>query len=155
MQWSFGSIAQAVGGGFVLIFVIYEIFTKLSVAFGWFKKSRDAKTEKQQEANRKFLQKVFDETVQPELTKIDAKLASITKDIKELGKTDIDILRSEITDIYTRYLPYEAIPVIEFESCSRLVERYFDRGGNAYVETIWHEIQQWRKVASEKDLKGL
>jgi hypothetical protein len=163
MNWNFDSIVSAIGGGLVFLFLLYNLLAKLFSNFGVFnkykKKKERAIKDARMEEIREMSEIVVRETIAPLITTVDHKIKEIgssIEDIKsemiELKNTDIDSLRGQITEIYTRYLPYRMIPAIEKESCSKLVSRYFKLGGNLYVESIWKEMQNWKTVSSEAEI---
>lgn len=145
VMWDFTNIASCIGGGLILLYLISQVIYKVFSGVGMFKNISSKRQENTDKYYKKLAKEIINETVMPELKELKSQVA-------ELKETDIDSLRAQITEIYNKYLPKQKIPQIEKESCSKLVSRYLNLGGNCYVETIWNEMKEWETVISDADI---
>lgn len=55
-------------------------------------------------------------------------------------------LRNDILQIYNQYKNIKEIPLNDFEAISLSYGLYKKYKGNSFVESIWNEIQTWKKI---------
>lgn len=56
------------------------------------------------------------------------------------------LLRDRILDIYNRHSEKGEINFFDLENVSYLYSQYKALGGNSFIDEIWHQIEQWKKV---------
>ena len=61
-------------------------------------------------------------------------------------ETDACLLRDRILSIYYKHYKDCEIRQYEFENAEHLYKQYKKLGGNAFVEKIWDEIQEWKII---------
>ena len=55
-------------------------------------------------------------------------------------------LRNDILQIYNQYRSIKEIPLYDFEAISLSYGLYKKYKGNSFVDSIWQEIQTWKKI---------
>ena len=55
-------------------------------------------------------------------------------------------LRNDILQIYNQYREIKRIPLYDFEAISLSYGLYKKYKGNSFVDSIWQEIQTWKKL---------
>ena len=55
-------------------------------------------------------------------------------------------LRNDILQIYNQYREIKKIPLYDFEAISLSYGLYKKYKGNSFVDSIWQEIQTWKKL---------
>ena len=55
-------------------------------------------------------------------------------------------LRNDILAIYNQYREKKEIPLYDFEAVSLSYELYKKYKGNSFVDSIWQEVQTWKKL---------
>jgi hypothetical protein len=55
-------------------------------------------------------------------------------------------LRNDILQIYNQYRNEKAIPLYDFEAISLSYGLYHKYKGNSFVDSIWAEVQTWKKI---------
>jgi hypothetical protein len=55
-------------------------------------------------------------------------------------------LRNDILQIYNQYRVNKEIPLNDFEAISLSYGLYKKYKGNSFVDSIWNEIQTWKKI---------
>lgn len=55
-------------------------------------------------------------------------------------------LRNDILQIYNQYKDKKEIPLNDFEAISLSYGLYKKYKGNSFVDSIWNEIQTWKKI---------
>ena len=58
-------------------------------------------------------------------------------------KSQLSILRDDITRLYFKYLEDKQVPFYARKDMVQLYETYTDMGGNSYVKTIYDEFMEW------------
>ena len=58
-------------------------------------------------------------------------------------KSQLSILRDDITRMYFKYLEDKQVPFYARKDMVQLYETYTDMGGNSYVKTIYDEFMEW------------
>ncbi len=58
-------------------------------------------------------------------------------------KSQLSILRDDITRLYFKYLEEKQVPFYARKDMVQLYETYTDMGGNSYVKTIYDEFMEW------------
>lgn len=62
-------------------------------------------------------------------------------------ETDLCLLRDRILSFYYKHHQSCEIRQYEFENVELLYTQYKKLGGNAFVEKIWEEMQEWRIIS--------
>lgn len=55
-------------------------------------------------------------------------------------------LRNDILQIYNQYRNTKQIPLNDFEAISMSYELYKKYKGNSFVDSIWQEVQAYKKI---------
>ena len=55
-------------------------------------------------------------------------------------------LRNDILSIYNIYREKKEIPLYDFEAISLSYTLYKKYKGNSFVDSIWNEVQTWKKI---------
>lgn len=55
-------------------------------------------------------------------------------------------LRNDILQIYNRWREQKEIPLYDFEALSLSYSLYKKYKGNSFVDSIWSEVQTWKKL---------
>jgi len=55
-------------------------------------------------------------------------------------------LRNDILQIYIQYKDKKEIPLYDFEAIALSYRLYKKLRGNSFVDSIWKEIQTWKKI---------
>ena len=55
-------------------------------------------------------------------------------------------LRNDILSIYNIYKDKKEIPLYDFEAISLSYTLYKKYKGNSFVDSIWQEVQTWKKI---------
>lgn len=55
-------------------------------------------------------------------------------------------LRNDILQIYNQYRNTKQIPLNDFEAISMSYELYKKYKGNSFVDSIWQEVQSYKKI---------
>lgn len=63
--------------------------------------------------------------------------------LAKFQKSQISILRDDITRLYFKYLEEKQVPFYARKDMVQLYETYTDMGGNSYVKTIYDEFMEW------------
>lgn len=66
------------------------------------------------------------------------------KERADRQETDACLLRDRILSIYYKHYKDCEIRQYEFENAEHLYKQYRKLGGNAFVEKIWDEMQEWK-----------
>ena len=130
---NFSSIASAIGGFLVLIYLVWQVVVKFCGEKEWFSKRRKERQKQKEEENKKQL-------------KQDRKLTCLIH-------SSNDMMRAEIVKIYYRYLPYKKMLQHSRELLNKLFHDYHDQGGNSFIEDMYDEMKTWPVVNNDKDLR--
>ena len=150
---NFSQIASAVGGGLVLIYLIWQVVIKFLGEKECFAKHRREKMAKEETIKRERLQQNIKEVLAPMLQDIKDHNKEQDRKLTCLVHSSNDMMRAEIVKIYYRYYPYKKILQHSRELLDKLFNDYHDQGGNSFIETIYNEIKVWPVVNTEEDLK--
>ena len=63
--------------------------------------------------------------------------------LAKFQKSQLSILRDDITRLYFKYLEDKQVPFYARKDMVQLYETYTDMGGNSYVKTIYDEFMEW------------
>ena len=63
--------------------------------------------------------------------------------LAKFQKSQLSILRDDITRLYFKYLEEKQVPFYARKDMVQLYETYTDMGGNSYVKTIYDEFMEW------------
>ena len=64
--------------------------------------------------------------------------------MKDLQKSQLSLLRNDITQLYFEYLESKIVPAYKRKDMVSLFESYEKLGGNSYVKTIYEEFMDWQ-----------
>ena len=155
-EWGFSDYASAIGGLFIVVFLVAEGIRKVIGHTDWAKQRKAEKEKKQKEADREQYREFTDEFVREFVPPLVKHFEDADKEIN--GKLDLvlnssnNLLRKEMTDIYYRYLPYKRILQYDKKQFIRLKTDYENQGGNSYIGEIWKEIEEWEVVMDIEEL---
>lgn len=150
---NFSQIASAVGGGLVLIYLIWQAVIKFLGEKEWFAKHRRGKMAKEEVIKRERLQQNIKEVLAPMLQDIKDHNKEQDRKITCLMHSSNDMIRVEIIKIYYRYLPYKKMLQYSRELLNKLFHDYHDQDGNSFIEDMYNEMKTWPVVNTEEDLK--
>lgn len=150
---NFSSIASAVGGFLVLVYLVWQVIVKFCGDKEWFSKRRKEHQKRKEEENKKQLKETIKEVIEPMLLKLEERDNEQDKKLNCLIHSSNDMMRAEIVKIYYRYLPYKKIPQYSRELLDKLFHDYHDQGGNSFIEDIYNEMKTWPVVSNDKDLR--
>lgn len=150
---NFSQIASAVGGGLVLIYLIWQVVIKFLGEKEWFAKHRKEKMAKEEAIKRERLQQNIKEVLVPILQDIKDHNEEQDRKITCLMHSSNDMIRVEIIKIYYRYLPYKKMLQYNRELLDKLIHDYHDQDGNTFIEDMYNEMKTWPVVNTEEDLK--
>lgn len=141
----------------MIIFLIWQVWEKVSSNMEWYSKRKLARLEKEKLAREKEIeavtQKVIEKAIPPILNELKEKNGQQDARLDQLTKTSNDILRNSMVNIYYSCLPYKKILYYDKEVLIKLHEDYERQGGNTFVEELWDEIKTWTVVRNVEDLK--
>lgn len=150
---NFSQIASAVGGGLVLIYLIWQVVIKFLGEKECFAKHRREKMAKEETIKRELLQQNIKEVLAPMLQDIKDHNEEQDRKITCLMHSSNDMIRVEIIKIYYRYLPYKKMLQYNRELLDKLIHDYHDQDGNTFIEDMYNEMKTWPVVNTEEDLK--
>lgn len=154
---NFSEIASAIGGFFVLVYAIWQVFIKFCGDKDWFDKRRKQKQLEREEKKEKSLQKVISDAVSPlaeDLKEIKARNKAQDDTLEKLVHSSNDMLRAEIVKIYYRYQPHQKMLQYSRELLEKLYHDYKNQGGNSFIEGLYNEMTTWPVVRTDKDLRA-
>lgn len=93
---------------------------------------------------KKWFCKIIKEANEEQFKAMEDEFKKLHQSNEKSEKTDICILRHEITLIYENYKDQREIPERMRENLCCLYEDYIERGGNSYVKTIYSEMMTWK-----------
>lgn len=141
----------------MIIFLIWQVWEKVSGNMEWYSKRKLARLEKEKLAREKEIeaitQKVIEKAIPPILNELKEKNGQQDARLDRLTKTSNDMLRNSMVKIYYSYLPYKKILYYDKEVLIKLHGDYEIQGGNTFVEELWDEIKTWTVVRNVEDLK--
>lgn len=77
-------------------------------------------------------------------------LKKINSNLEEQKKTDLALLRHEITSLYFKYKENKEIPSCAKQDWISMYERYLLLGGNSYIKTITDIMtHEWKESSKE------
>ena len=150
---NFSSIASAVGGFLVLVYLVWQVIVKFCGDKEWFSKRRKEHQKRKEEENKKQLKQTIKEVIEPMLLKLEERDNEQDKKLTCLIHSSNDMMRAEIVKIYYHYLPYKKMLQYSRELLNKLFHDYHDQGGNSFIEDIYNEMKTWPVVNSDKDLR--
>ena len=150
---NFSSIASAVGGFLVLVYLVWQVIVKFCGDKEWFSKRRKEHQKRKEEENKKQLKETIKEVIEPMLLKLEERDNEQDRKLTCLIHSSNDMMRAEIVKIYYRYLPYKKMLQYSRELLNKLFHDYHDQGGNSFIEDIYNEMKTWPVVNSDKDLR--
>jgi len=153
-QLNFSSIASAVGGFLVLVYLVWQVVVKFCGDKEWFNKRRRERQKQKEEEEKKQLKETIKEVIEPILSEIKERDSEQDKKLTCLIHSSNDMMRAEIVKIYYRYLPYKKMLQYSRELLNKLFHDYHDQGGNSFIEDMYNEMKTWPVVNTEKDLRG-
>lgn len=151
---NFSSIASAVGGFLVLVYLVWQVVVKFCGDKEWFNKRRRERQKQKEEEEKKQLKETIKEVIEPILSEIKERDSEQDKKLTCLIHSSNDMMRAEIVKIYYRYLPYKKMLQYSRELLNKLFHDYHDQGGNSFIEDMYNEMKTWPVVNTEKDLRG-
>lgn len=141
----------------MIIFLIWQVWEKVSGNMEWYSKRKLARLEKEKLAREKEIEevttKIIEKVIPPILNELKIKNAQQDARLDRLTKTSNDMLRNSMVKIYYTYLPYKKILHYDKEVLTKLHGDYEIQGGNTFVEELWDEIKTWTVVRNVEDLK--
>lgn len=141
----------------MIIFLIWQVWEKVSGNMEWYSKRKIARLEKEKLAREKEIeavtQKVIEKAIPPILNELKEKNSQQDARLNQLTKTSNDMLRNSMVKIYYSCLPYKKILYYDKEVLIKLHEDYEIQGGNTFIEELWDEIKTWTVVRNVEDLK--
>ena len=150
---NFSSIASAVGGFLVLVYLVWQVFVKFCGDKEWFSKRRKEHQKRKEEENKKQLKQTIKEVIEPMLLELKERDNEQDRKLTCLIHSSNDMMRAEIVKIYYRYLPYKKILQYSRELLDKLFHDYHDQGGNSFIEDMYNEMKTWPVVNNDKDLR--
>lgn len=150
---NFSSIASAVGGFLVLVYLVWQVIVKFCGDKDWFNKRRKEHQKRKEEENKKQLKETIKEVIEPMLLKLEERDNEQDKKLTCLIHSSNDMMRAEIVKIYYRYLPYKKMLQYSRELLNKLFHDYHDQGGNSFIEDMYNEMKTWPVVSNDKDLR--
>lgn len=150
----FSSIASAIGGFLVLVYLVWQVVVKFCGDKEWFNKRRRERQKQKEEEDKKQLKETIKEVIEPMLLEVKRRDEEQDKKLNCLIHSSNDMMRAEIVKIYYRYLPYKKMLQYSRELLEKLFHDYHDQGGNSFIEDIYVEMKTWPVVNNDKDLRG-
>ena len=150
---NFSSIASAVGGFLVLVYLVWQVVVKFCGDKEWFSKRRKEHQKRKEEENKKQLKETIKEVIEPMLSELKERDNEQDKKLTCLIHSSNDMMRAEIVKIYYRYLPYKKMLQYSRELLNKLFHDYHDQGGNSFIEDMYNEMKTWPVVSNDKDLR--
>ena len=150
---NFSSIASAVGGFLVLVYLVWQVIVKFCGDKEWFSKRRKEHQKRKEEENKKQLKQTIKEVIEPMLLKLEERDNEQDRKLTCLIHSSNDMMRAEIVKIYYHYLPYKKMLQYSRELLNKLFHDYHDQGGNSFIEDIYNEMKTWPVVSNDKDLR--
>lgn len=150
---NFSSIASAIGGFLVLIYLVWQVVVKFCGEKEWFNKRRKERQRQKEEENKKQLKETIKEVIEPMLLKLKERDNEQDRKLTCLIHSSNDMMRSEIVKIYYRYLPHKKMLQPSRELLNKLFYDYHDQGGNSFIEDMYNEMKTWPVVSNDKDLR--
>lgn len=147
MDWSFSSIGNVVGGGLVLIFLLWQVVQKVFDSFGWFEKQKAKKKQKQRDELEADVSDIVEKKILPpilqEMKSINQKQS---QQLECLIHSSNDLLRMNINKLYYQYLPTKSMPAHDWKLMTLLYTDYHKQGGNTYIDEIYEEMKGWEHL---------
>ena len=150
---NFSSIASAVGGFLVLVYLVWQVIVKFCGDKEWFSKRRKEHQKRKEGENKKQLKETIKEVIEPMLLKLEERDNEQDRKLTCLIHSSNDMMRAEIVKIYYRYLPYKKMLQYSRELLNKLFHDYHDQGGNSFIEDMYNEMKTWPVVSNDKDLR--
>lgn len=150
---NFSSIASAIGGFLVLIYLVWQVVVKFCGDKEWFSKRRKERQKQKEEENKKQLKETIKEVIEPMLLELKERDSEQDRKLNCLIHSSNDMMRAEIVKIYYRYLPHKKMLQHSRELLNKLFHDYHDQGGNSFIEDIYNEMKTWPVVNNDKDLR--
>ena len=150
---NFSSIASAVGGVLVLVYLVWQVIVKFCGDKEWFSKRRKEHHKRKEEENKKQLKETIKEVIEPMLLELKERDNEQDRKLTCLIHSSNDMMRAEIVKIYYRYLPYKKMLQYSRELLNKLFHDYHDQGGNSFIEDMYNEMKTWPVVSNDKDLR--
>lgn len=150
---NFSSIASAVGGVLVLVYLVWQVIVKFCGDKEWFSKRRKEHQKRKEEENKKQLKQTIKEVIEPMLLELKERDNEQDRKLTCLIHSSNDMMRAEIVKIYYRYLPYKKMLQYSRELLNKLFHDYHDQGGNSFIEDMYNEMKTWPVVSNDKDLR--
>lgn len=152
MNW-----AQLIGGLFILLYLLVDVFRKLTDHSKWGQARKQEKETRQREAALKqykeFTAEFVESFVPPLVKKFTEQDEKLFNKMEQLTQSSNDLLRKEMTSIYYKYLPYKKILQYDKECFIKLYHNYIAQGGNSYITDIYNELKDWEVVLTREDLE--
>ena len=150
---NFSSIASAVGGFLVLVYLVWQVIVKFCGDKEWFSKRRKEHQKRKEEENKKQLKQTIKEVIEPMLLELKERDNEQDRKLTCLIHSSNDMMRAEIVKIYYHYLPYKKMLQYSRELLNKLFHDYHDQGGNSFIEDMYNEMKTWPVVSNDKDLR--
>ena len=150
---NFSSIASAVGGFLVLVYLVWQVIVKFCGDKEWFSKRRKEHQKRKEEENKKQLKATIKEVIEPMLLKLEERDNEQDRKLTCLIHSSNDMMRAERVKIYYHYLPYKKMLQYSRELLNKLFHDYHDQGGNSFIEDMYNEMKTWPVVSNDKDLR--
>ena len=150
MDWSNPSVIANVGGGaLVVIFLLWQLFQKLIESFGWFGKLRQKRTEEQQRQLEDKVTDTFNKKILPPIL-AEIKQVNVAQNevLGQLQKSNNDLIRLQLNEIYYKYLPLKKIPEYDWKNVVYLHTDYAAQHGNTYENEMFEEMKSWERLKS-------
>lgn len=77
------------------------------------------------------------------LTYFISKITYFNKKFKAQDLALLNLLKNQLTEIYYRYNEEKKIPDYVYQNFLDMLKVYEDLGGNSYIHTIAHKMEQW------------
>lgn len=151
---NFSSIASAIGGFLVLVYLVWQVVVKFCDDKEWFSKRRKERQKRKEEESKKQLKETIKDVIELMLLKLEERDNEQDRKLTCLIHSSNDMMRAEIVKIYYRYLPYKKMLQHSRELLNELFHDYHEQGGNSFIEDMYNEMKTWPVVSNDKDLRG-
>ena len=74
-------------------------------------------------------------------------------ELQAVVKSQVDMMRSRLSAIYYKYLPYEAIRTTDKKLFTSLYEDYKSLNGNSWMKEVNTTVSNWRVVSDDYNFK--
>lgn len=80
-------------------------------------------------------------------------LDNISKSIKDVNKSQVDLMKYHFSKLYYKYRPYKKMLSSDKKAFMELYEDYHKLGGNTWVTSLYDEVKNWEAVEDESQLE--